>query len=48
MIEVDMRTKTASGLIPGQIIFLTLADGKCWRITRWGMDAKICMEEEKS
>jgi hypothetical protein len=47
-ISIDRDGKiTAKGLIPGQVVFLTLSTGVCYRITRYGIDASICVEKEK-
>jgi hypothetical protein len=40
-------TISAKGLIPGQVVFLTLPSGACYRITRHGIDSSVCVEKEK-
>ena len=51
-ISIDRDGKiTASGMIPGQVVMLTLADGACYRLTRLGSEyfcTLIDVEESKS
>lgn len=50
MIEITI-TRTgdilAKGMIPGQVVFLTMPNGACYRITRYGVNPTVCVEREK-
>lgn len=50
MIEITI-TKAgeilAKGMIPGQVVFLTLPTGACYRITRYGSNPTVCVEKEE-
>jgi len=50
MIEITIDKTgviSAKGMIPGQVVFLTLPTGVCYRITRYGTNPTVCVEKEK-
>jgi hypothetical protein len=38
---------TAGGMVPGQVAMLTLPNGECYRITRFGTNAIVHVERDK-